>query len=95
MLDLMLCVDSSNMHLAALMGIPLLSIGVAPILSCFGPLGKGDESILQLVDNLTLQNPLGFGREKCYRGDFACLLFTPKDVVARMEQILYIKSKKI
>jgi ADP-heptose:LPS heptosyltransferase len=91
MLDLMLCVDSSNMHLASLMGIPLLSIwgGTHPDVG-FGPFGKGEESILQISRTTLPCRPCSvFGREKCFRGDFACLtLITPAEVVDRMEKLL-------
>jgi len=91
MLDLMLCVDSSNMHLAALMGIPLLSIwgGTHPDVG-FGPFGKGEESILQISQTTLPCRPCSvYGREKCYRGDFACLTsITPEEVVERMEKLL-------
>jgi len=90
-LDLMLCVDSSNMHLAALMGIPLLSIwgGTHPDVG-FGPFGKGAESILQISQTTLPCRPCSvYGREKCFRGDFACLTsITPDEVVGRMEELL-------
>ncbi|MEJ7645244.1 MAG: glycosyltransferase family 9 protein [Chryseolinea sp.] len=91
MLDLMLCVDSSNMHLAALMGIPLLSIwgGTHPDVG-FGPFGKGAESILQISQTTLPCRPCSvYGTGKCYRGDFACLTsITPDEVVGRMEELL-------
>ena len=90
-LDLMLCVDSSNMHLAALMGIPLLSIwgGTHPDVG-FGPYGKGEESIIQLSrEELPCRPCSVYGKEKCYRGDFACLNnITPELVIKRMENLL-------
>lgn len=90
-LDLMLCVDSSNMHLASLMGIPLLSVwgGTLPDVG-FGPYGKGEESILQISrDELPCRPCSVYGKETCYRGDFACLNnITPDQVVVRMEKLL-------
>ena len=90
-LDLMLCVDSSNMHLAALLGIPLLSIwgGTHPDVG-FGPYGKGEESIIQVSrEELPCRPCSVYGKEKCYRGDFACLTnITPEYVVKRMEKLL-------
>lgn len=74
-LDLMVCIDSSNMHLAALSGTPLLSIwgGTHPDLG-FGPFGKESESILQIDRKELSCRPCSvFGKETCYRGDFACL----------------------
>jgi ADP-heptose:LPS heptosyltransferase len=90
-LDVMLCVDSSNMHLANMMGIPLLSIwgGTHPDVG-FGPYGKGEESILQINrEELPCRPCSVYGKEKCFRGDFACLNFiTPEAVVERMEKLL-------
>lgn len=74
-LDLMLCVDSSNMHLAALAGVPLLSVwgGTHPGVG-FGPLGKGEESIIQISRTELPCRPCSvYGRESCYVGGFPCL----------------------
>nr|WP_255534582.1 glycosyltransferase family 9 protein [Chryseolinea lacunae] len=89
-LDGMLCVDSSNMHLAALMGIPLLSIwgGTHPDVG-FGPFRKGEESIVQISrEELPCRPCSVYGKEKCFRGDFACLnRITPELVAGRLEHI--------
>ncbi|MGC3948507.1 MAG: glycosyltransferase family 9 protein [Chryseolinea sp.] len=91
MLDLMLCVDSSNMHLAALSGTKLLSIwgGTHPDVG-FGPYNCSDESILQISREVLPCRPCSvYGTEKCYRGDFACLTFIkPEEVVKRMSEAL-------
>jgi len=73
MLDVMLCVDSSNMHLASLMGIPVISIwGGTHTDVGFGPFGKGAESIIQISrEELPCRPCSVYGREKCLRGDFA------------------------
>lgn len=88
-LDLMLCVDSSNMHLATLMNVPLLSIwgGTHPDVG-FGPYGKGPESIIQISrDELPCRPCSVYGRETCYRGDFACQnRITPEAVHQRITQ---------
>lgn len=90
-LDLMLCVDSSNMHLASLMDVPLLSIwgGTHPDVG-FGPWGKGAESILQISrEELPCRPCSVYGRETCYRGDFACQTrITPDAVYTRIQQAL-------
>jgi ADP-heptose:LPS heptosyltransferase len=83
MLDVMLCVDSSNMHLAALMGTPLISIwGGTHTDVGFGPYGRSEESIVQISRNeLTCRPCSVYGRESCLRGDFACLTWiTPERV---------------
>ena len=86
-LDVMLCVDSSNMHLAALVGIPIISIwGGTHTDVGFGPYGKGPESIIEVSrTELTCRPCSVYGREKCLRGDFACLTWITSSQVA--EQI--------
>jgi ADP-heptose:LPS heptosyltransferase len=93
-LDLMLCVDSSNMHLASLIGIPVVSVwgGTHPDVG-FGPYGKGEESIIQISRQELPCRPCSvYGREKCYRGDFACLAWiTPQNVTEQIEKRLSIR----
>jgi ADP-heptose:LPS heptosyltransferase len=90
-LDLMLCVDSSNMHLAALTGTPLISVwgGTHPDIG-FAPYGKTPDSIIQISrDELPCRPCSVYGRETCFRGDFACLnRITPETVVSRVLQVL-------
>jgi ADP-heptose:LPS heptosyltransferase len=74
-LDLMLCVDSSNMHLAALAGIPLLSVwgGTHPDVG-FRPFGTSDDSIIQISRQELPCRPCSvYGRDTCYVGGFPCL----------------------
>jgi ADP-heptose:LPS heptosyltransferase len=86
-LDLMVCVDSSNMHLATMVNTPVLSIwgGTHPDVG-FAPFGKGEESILQISRAELACRPCSvYGKEVCYRGDFACLNnITPEMVVDRV-----------
>jgi ADP-heptose:LPS heptosyltransferase len=74
-LDAMVCVDSSNMHFASLLGIPVISVwgGTHPHVG-FGPIGGNEENLLQVSrDELPCRPCSVYGRETCYRGDFACL----------------------
>lgn len=74
-MDLMVCVDSGNMHLAALAGIPVLSIwgGTHPDVG-FSPFRHGAESILQISRAELPCRPCSvYGRETCYVGGFPCL----------------------
>lgn len=88
-LDLMLCVDSSNMHLASLAGVPILSIwgGTHPDVG-FYPYGIKDENIVQISrDELPCRPCSVYGKEKCYRGDFACLNFIkPETIIEKIVQ---------
>lgn len=84
-IDLMVCTDSSNMHLATLTGTPVLSIwgGTHPDVG-FGPFGQGPESILQIDRNELACRPCSvYGKEKCHRGDFACLTRISVEVAAK------------
>lgn len=83
-IDLMLCVDSSNMHLAALTGTPLLSIwgGTYPDVG-FGPYKYGKENILQISrEELPCRPCSVYGKETCYVGGFPCLNHITVDRVA-------------
>ncbi len=74
-LDLMLCMDSSNMQLAALTGTQLLSIwgGTHPAAG-FGPFGYSEKNILQISrEELPCRPCSVYGKATCHRGDFACL----------------------
>jgi ADP-heptose:LPS heptosyltransferase len=86
-LDLMLCVDSGNMHLASLSGIPVLSIwgGTHPDIG-FHPFKRGPESIMQISrDELPCRPCSVYGRETCYVGGFPCLTrITPEAVSQRI-----------
>ena len=75
-LSLMLCGDSSNMHLAALLNVPVVSVwgGTHPHLG-FGPWGQDDEAVVQIpIEELPCRPCSVYGTSKCLRGDFACLM---------------------
>jgi ADP-heptose:LPS heptosyltransferase len=89
----MLCMDSGNMHLAALSTIPVLSIwGATHPDAGFGPWGQGDEAILQIsTDVLTCRPCSVFGNKPCWRGDLACLNDISVEAVAtRIREMLTI-----
>jgi ADP-heptose:LPS heptosyltransferase len=74
-LDLMLCVDSSNMHLARLANVPVLSIwgGTHPDVG-FGPFKSLSDSIVQVGRAELPCRPCSvYGRDSCYVGGFPCL----------------------
>lgn len=83
-LDLMVCVDSSNMHLAALCGTPLLSIwgGTHPFAG-FGPYQANEDSIVQIpLKELPCRPCSVYGKATCYLGDFPCLTRISVDMLA-------------
>lgn len=93
MLDVMVSMDSANMHLARLVDTPVVSIWGAthPYAGFYG---------WQLPANLAVQADLScrpcsvFGNKPCYRGDFACMeLITADMVMQRIEVVLNSSGK--
>ncbi|GAB3769129.1 glycosyltransferase family 9 protein [Spirosoma horti] len=88
----MLCMDSGNMHLAALSGVPVLSIwGATHPDAGFGPWGQGAEAVLQISPEILTCRPCSvFGNKPCWRGDLACLNdISVEAVSARVQQMLH------
>jgi ADP-heptose:LPS heptosyltransferase len=83
-LDLMLCVDSSNMHLAALAGVPLLSVwGGTHHDVGFGPFKNSSDSIIQIPRAELPCRPCSvYGKDNCYIGGFPCLTRITSDTIA-------------
>jgi ADP-heptose:LPS heptosyltransferase len=84
-LDLMVCVDSANMHLAVLSGVPVVSIwgGTHPEVG-FSPFMAGSESIIQISrDELPCRPCSVYGRETCYVGGFPCQTRITAEVLAQ------------
>jgi ADP-heptose:LPS heptosyltransferase len=90
-LDVMLCMDSGNMHLAALTGIPVIAIwGATHPFAGFLAWQQGERNTLQLP--LPCRPCSVFGNKPCRRGDFACMQgITPESVVQRIDEILSTK----
>lgn len=90
-LNLMVTVDSANMHLATLVDTPLVSIwgGTHPDVG-FGPYVYGADSLLQIDREELKCRPCSvYGKEFCLRGDFACLTrITPSMVSEKIIQKL-------
>lgn len=83
-LDVLICVDSSNMHLAALAGVPVFSIwgGTHPDIG-FAPFGNGHEIMQITRDELPCRPCSVYGRETCYVGGFPCLTRITAEEISR------------
>ena len=82
------CMDSSNMHIASMVGIPVVSIWGAthPYAGFMG--WKQNESNAIQVD-LPCRPCSIFGNKPCFRNDYACLQsITPKMIVEHIEEVL-------
>ncbi|MFN4299743.1 MAG: glycosyltransferase family 9 protein [Thermaurantimonas sp.] len=71
-LDAFVAMDSFNMHLATLCGIPVVSIwGSTHPFAGFSPLGESARHIVQI--ELECRPCSVYGNKPCYRGDHACM----------------------
>jgi len=90
-IDLMISMDSSNMHMAALVGIKVISIwgGTDPLSGFSAWIQPDNFSIRIPVEELTCRPCTVFGKGECKRGDFACMNWlTPEIVFERIEKLI-------
>lgn len=72
-LELMISMDSANMHLASLVGTRCVSVwGQTHPYAGFLGFGQSEEDVVQVKD-LTCRPCSVFGDKHCFRGDWACL----------------------
>lgn len=91
-LDAMITMDSANMHLASLFGVPVISIwGATHPFAGFLGWQQSMENAVQI--ELTCRPCSVFGNKVCYRGDWACLEnIPPATVVAKTKAVLMLVS---
>ena len=91
-LDAMLSMDSANMHLASLTGIPVVSIWGAthPYAGFMGWNQTKDNAIQAELDCRPCSI---FGQKPCKRGDYACMtMIKPETVVEKVNTLLQTKQ---
>lgn len=72
-LEVMISMDSANMHLASVVGTRCVSIwGATHPYAGFLGFGQSENDVVQIND-LTCRPCSVFGDKECYRGDWACL----------------------
>lgn len=82
--DLMLTMDSANMHLASLMGLKAITIWGATAPAC-GFLGYGQDSGIDIQLDMDCRPCSIYGERDCRYGDYRCLArITPDRVVERV-----------
>lgn len=74
-LDVMLTMDSANMHLTNLAGTPTVSVwGATHPYAGFAPLNRSRNTVVQVSEDLLACRPCSvFGNKPCFRGDHACM----------------------
>ncbi|MDP4223707.1 MAG: glycosyltransferase family 9 protein [Bacteroidota bacterium] len=88
-LTFMISMDSSNMHMAALAGLKVVSIwGATDPLAGFGAWMQPEEYSVRIsVDQLTCRPCTVYGAGKCWRGDHACMEWLkPEMVFKKLEE---------
>lgn len=88
-LDVMVSMDSANMHLASLVNIPVVSIWGATH-PYAGFMGWKQLPINTVQLDLPCRPCSVYGQKPCYRGDYACLMeIKPEQVIAKIEGIIH------
>ena len=87
-LDLMLSMDSANMHIASLVNTPVLSVwGSTSPLAGFLGWGQKEEDCIQL--QLDCRPCSIFGDKPCKLGNYACMDIPPQHIVDRIMKRLH------
>ena len=87
-LDVMVSMDSANMHLASLVGTRVVSVwGATHPLAGFMGWGQTVDDAVQL--DLPCRPCSIYGNKPCLRGDYACLQnIPPEQVLERIEKVI-------
>ena len=87
-LDLLLSMDSANMHLASLVNIPVISVWGATH-PYAGFMGWKQLPVNTVQLELSCRPCSVYGQKPCWRGDYACLReIKPEQVIAKIEGII-------
>ena len=93
-LDLMVSMDSANMHLASLVGVPVVSVWGAthPYIGFLG-YGQSTENAVQLP--LPCRPCSVYGKKKCMFSDYACLnLIKPEQILEKVDALIEKEGKE-
>ena len=87
-LQVMVSMDSANMHLASLVATPVVSVwGATPPFTGFMGWNQSPENAIQIP--LECRPCSIYGQKPCLRGDYACMRnIAPEQIVNRVELIL-------
>ncbi len=89
-LNMMVSMDSANMHLASIYGVPVVSIwGATHPFAGFYGWKQDEENIVQA--SLFCRPCSIFGNKPCYRGDHACMELVSTEMI--MQKALFVLNK--
>lgn len=91
-LELLVSMDSANMHLASLVGLPVVSVwGATHPYAGFLGWNQSLDNAVQL--DLPCRPCSVFGNRPCWRGDYACLNgIAPEEIVNKIRNVIYTKK---
>jgi len=88
-MDMMISMDSANMHLASLFGVPVVSVwGATHSFAGFYGWGQPSDNAVQI--DLCCRPCSVFGNKLCYRGDHACMEQLPEKKI--IEKVITINK---
>ena len=87
-LDVMISMDSSNMHMASLVGCPVVSIwGATHPYAGFMGWGQNEKDVVQI--DMDCRPCSIYGNKPCLRGDYACMtMIKPETIADHVEKVL-------
>ena len=88
-LDVLVSMDSANMHMASMVGTPVISVwGATHPYAGFMGWKQKEENIVQV--DLPCRPCSVFGNKPCYRGDYACMNnIAPEMIIDKIKKIIY------
>lgn len=90
-LDVMLSMDSANMHLASLVNTPVVSVWGATHPYC-GFMGWGQSDVNLVQVELPCRPCSVFGNKPCYRQDNACMThIIPEMIINKIEKVIAVQ----
>ena len=93
-LDVMLSMDSSNMHLASLVGTPVVSVWGATH-PYAGFMGWGQSESNAVMIDMPCRPCSIYGNKICTKGDYPCLTgITPEQIAGRVDIVLLQEKRK-
>ena len=88
-LHCLLSMDSGNMHLASLVGIPVISVwGATHPLAGFMGWGQSEDDIVGI--DMECRPCSIYGNKPCYKGGYPCMKnITPEQVAQKVERYIF------
>ena len=93
-LNVMISMDSANMHFASLMALSVVSVwGATHPYAGFMGYGQSPENAVQI--DLPCRPCSIYGQKPCMRGDWACLRnISPEQIISKVETVILTKNRK-